>query len=52
MREALDENMGEVESSSRVTHWGVMEPESRPEAELEAKSLVCLVFFYHVTFRG
>ena len=46
MREAPDENMGEVESSSRVTHWGVMEPESRPEAELKAKSLVCLVFFF------
>lgn len=47
MREASDENMGEVESPFRVSHWGVMEPESRPEAELEAKSLVSLVFLSH-----
>lgn len=54
MREASDENIGEVESPSRVSHWGVMEPGFRPEAELEAKSLVSLVFFffYHMTFRA
>lgn len=47
MREATDENKGEVEFRSRVTHWGVMEPGSIPEAELEAKSLMSLVFLSH-----
>lgn len=46
MREASDENIGEVESPSSVSHWGVMEPGFRPEAELEAKSLVSLVFCF------
>lgn len=49
MREASDENIGEVESPSRVSHWGVMEPGFRPAAELEAKSLVPLVFFFFLS---